>query len=171
MLRPCLEADLDEVCRIYGHHVRTGTGSFEEVPPELAEMRARWQRVVGLDLPYLVAVEGGRVLGFSYAAPFHHRSAFRHTLEDTVYLAPDAVGRGIGKALVSEVLRLAGRAGYKRMVAVIGDSSNQGSIGLHRALGFEHAGILRAVGQKFGRWLDVVYMQRDLEPGDTSPNP
>ncbi len=164
-LRHCTEAELPGIHTIYAHHVLRGTGSFEEVPPDQAEMRARWQRIAAQDLPYLVAARGAEVLGFAYAAPFHPRAAYRFTLEDSVYVAPDAARMGVGRALVAELLRITGEAGYRQMIALIGDSGNAGSIGLHTSLGFEHMGQLGAVGFKFDRWLDVVYMQRALGGG------
>jgi L-amino acid N-acyltransferase YncA len=168
-LRDCDEADLAGVTDIYAQHVLHGTASFEEVSPDLAEMRARWQRVVSLGLPWLVVASPERVLGYAYAAPFHTRPAYRYTLEDSVYVAADAARRGIGRALVTELLRRAEAAGCRQMIAVIGDSANEGSIRLHAGLGFAHAGLLRSVGFKFGRWLDVVTMQRALGPGDGAP--
>lgn len=154
---------------IYAHHVAHGTASFEEIPPDVAEMRARWQQVVSAGLPYLVVATPERVLGYAYAAPYHPRPAYRFTLEDSVYVAPDAARQGLGRALVAELLTRCETAGYRQVIAVIGDSGNLGSIRLHRALGFSDTGVLRSVGFKFGRWLDCVILQRALGPGDTTP--
>ncbi|WP_111431226.1 GNAT family N-acetyltransferase [Rhodobacteraceae bacterium DSL-40] len=166
-VRPCRAADLEAVQAIYAHHVRHGTGSFEETPPDLAEMTRRWERIAGAGLPWLVAELGDRVAGYAYAGPFHPRPAYRFTLEDSVYVAPDAARCGAGRALLSDLLRRCEAAGFRQMVAVIGDSANAGSVGLHRAFGFTYAGALSAVGFKFGRWLDTVTMQRPLGPGST----
>lgn len=172
-IRPAHEADLAAVHTIYAHHVLTGLASFEEVPPDLAEMAARRQKVIGRSLPYLVAEAadkaGGVVLGYAYAAPFRDRVAYRYSLEDSVYVAPVAVGRGVGSALLAELIVRCSDLGYRQMVAVIGDSANAPSIGLHAKMGFEMAGRLTSIGFKFGRWVDSVYMRRPLGPGDGTP--
>lgn len=155
-------ADLPAVQAIYAHHVRHGTGSFEEEPPSLETMTDRWRAVAERGLPWLVAEIDGAVVGYSYARPYHERSAYRFTLEDAVYVAPDCARRGVGRALLSEALRLCAADGYRSMVAIIGDSANDGSIGLHTALGFRPVGVLRGVGLKFGRTLDSVIMQKTL---------
>lgn len=147
---------------IYAHHVLTGTASFEEVPPELAEMQRRHASITGQGFPYFVADEGGEVLGYAYAGPYHARSAYRFSCEDSVYVAPSAQRCGVGLALLGALIPACEARGLKRMLALIGDSDNQGSIGLHTRLGFHHAGVLSQVGFKHGRWLDVVLMQRDL---------
>jgi phosphinothricin acetyltransferase len=167
-VRPSTEADLPAIQAIYGHHVLHGTASFEEVPPELAEMARRRDTILARGLPYLVAESEGRVLGYAYAAPYRMRSAYRFTLEDTVYVAADALGRGTGRLLLRAVLAQAEAAGHRQMLAMIGDSTNRASIALHAAAGFRHVGTFAAVGFKFGRWLDVVMMQRPLGPGDTT---
>jgi L-amino acid N-acyltransferase YncA len=162
LIRPCEARDLTAVQAIYAQHVLTGTGSFEEVPPELAEMQRRHASVTGQGLPYLVAEAEATLLGYAYAGVYNQRSAYRFTCEDSVYVAPASQRRGVGLALLSALIARCSELGYKRMLALIGDSDNQGSIGLHTRLGFEPAGVLRAVGFKHGRWLDVVLMQRTL---------
>lgn len=157
--------DLPAIQAIYAHHVLTGLATFEEVPPDVEEMGRRRADVLGRGLPYLVAEEDGRVLGYAYAGPYRLRSAYRFAVEDSIYIDPAAVGRGLGVALLSAVVEAATAAGCRQMIAVIGDSANAASIGVHRRLGFEHVGVLRAVGFKFGRWVDSVLMQRTLGPG------
>lgn len=154
--------DLAAVQSIYAHHVENGTGSFEETAPSLAEMRERRSVIVARGLPYLVADSGGEVLGFAYAAPFRPRSAYRFTVEDSIYIHPDVVGRGVGGLLLGTLIEACSELGYRQMIAVIGDSANAASIGLHARHGFAEAGRLMAAGHKFGRWLDVVFMQRTL---------
>lgn len=164
-VRPALEADVSAVRAIYAHHVLTGTGTFEEDAPDEDEMRARFRTVTARGLPYLVAETAGGVLGFAYAAPFRPRSAYRFTVENSVYVHPAAVGRGIGRRLLAELVEHCAAQGYQEMVAVIGDAGNDRSIALHAALGFQPAGTLQRVGHKFGRWLDVIFMQRPLATG------
>jgi phosphinothricin acetyltransferase len=166
VVRDALPADLATVQSIYAHHVLHGLASFEEVPPDAAEMERRYRDVVARGLPYVVAESDGRVAGFAYAGPYRTRPAYRYTVEDSVYIAPDAVGRGLGRAALDEVVRRAGARGFRQMIAVIGDSANQPSIRLHEKLGFRHAGTLQAVGFKFGRWVDSVLMQLPLGAGD-----
>ncbi len=168
-IRPACEADMAAVQAIYAHHVLTGLASFEEVPPDVAEMAARRAKVTGRGLPYLVAEAADGVLGYAYAAPFRDRVAYRYSLEDSVYVAPAAAGRGVGSALLAELIIRCGDLGYRQMVAVIGDSANAASIGLHAKMGFEMAGRLVSIGFKFGRWVDSVYMRRPLGPGDGTP--
>jgi phosphinothricin acetyltransferase len=166
-LRPSREDDLVAIQAIYAHHVLTGLGSFEEVPPDVAEMARRRAATLALNLPYLVAeAEDGRVIGYAYAAPYRTRSAYRHTVEDSIYVAADAVRRGVGRALLAALIERCTALGYRQMVAVIGDSGNAGSINLHTSQGFVRTGLLPAVGCKFGRWVDSVLMQRPLGPGD-----
>ena len=170
IVRAATAADVAAVAAIYGHHVLTSTGTFEEAPPSEAEIAARITAVEALRLPYLVAGDDrGRVTGFAYASAFRPRPAYRYTAEDSVYVHPDHMGRGIGKALVAEVIAACEALGVRQMIAVIGDSANAGSIGLHRSLGFEDAGVGRAFGFKFGRWVDVVWMQKTLAPGSAAP--
>ncbi|MBV6425009.1 MAG: L-methionine sulfoximine/L-methionine sulfone acetyltransferase [Steroidobacteraceae bacterium] len=166
-VRACVTADLPAVQAIYAHHVLHGTGTFEEVPPTLAEMTARHEHIVADGrFPFLVAIDGGRVIGYAYATEFRARSAYRHTCESSVYIAPDALRRGVGHALMHAVIDQCRAHGFREMLAVIGDSQNHASIGLHNALGFAHAGTFHDVGYKFGRWLDVVLMQLSLRSGE-----
>jgi phosphinothricin acetyltransferase len=160
-------AHISAIHRIYAHWVLHGLASFEEVPPDAAEMDRRRLSVQELKLPYLVAEDGGEVLGFAYAGPYRPRSGYRFTVEDSVYVAPGTHGKGIGRRLLSEVVARAEALGRLQMLAVIGDSGNAASIGLHAALGFRQIGTMRSVGFKFGRWVDTVIMQRALGPGDT----
>ena len=167
IVRAAVDADAEALAAIYGHHVRHGFGTFEEEPPSVAEMARRRAAVADLGLPYLAAEAEGRVLGFAYAAPFRPRQAYRYTVEDSVYVAPDAIGRGVGRAVLTAVLEACAGLGVRQVVAVIGDSGNAASIGLHRALGFEPAGVGRSFGFKHGRWVDIVWMQKPLNGGDT----
>jgi len=168
IIRPSILADIGPAQAIYAHHVRTGTASFELVAPDTDEMARRRAQLVDKGLPWLVAEDaGGAVLGYAYAGPYRTRPAYDWTLEDSIYIRPDCVGRGVGKALLTRLIAECQDLGYRQMVAVIGDSANAGSIGLHRACGFADAGILKAVGWKFGRWIDSVLMQRPLGAGDT----
>lgn len=156
---------MQAVRAIYAHQVENGLGSFEETAPGAAELTRRRADVRHLGLPYLVAELDGRIAGFAYAAPYRARSAYRHTVEDSIYVAPDAVRRGVGKALLHALIAHCEALGYRQMVAVIGGTDNTASITLHASLGFREAGVLRAVGFKFGRWVDSVLMQRALGPG------
>jgi L-amino acid N-acyltransferase YncA len=156
-----------QIQAIYAQWVLHGLASFEEVPPEGAEMERRRLAIQDLGLPYLVAEENGAVLGFAYAGPYRPRSGYRFTVEDSVYVAPWAHGRGIGGHLLSEVIARAESAGQRQMLAIIGDSGNAASIGLHEALGFRRVGVFQSVGFKFGRWVDTVLMQRPLGPSDS----
>ncbi|QPF74552.1 N-acetyltransferase [Roseateles sp. DAIF2] len=166
LIRASTEADLPAIQAIYAEAVLHGTGTFETEVPELAEMTRRRQEVLGRALPWLVAEFEGRVLGYAYANYFRPRLAYRFCLEDSIYLHPDARGQGVGRLLLAELTARCEDAGARQLLAVIGDSENKGSIGLHTALGFEHTGLLKSSGWKFGRWLDVVLMQRQLGPGD-----
>ena len=168
ILRDATSADAPALADIYGHHVLHGLGTFEEIPPSSAEMASRLEGVRARGLPYLVA-ETDRVVGFAYANPFRLRAAYRYTAEDSVYVAPGLVGGSIGKALVQEVIDRCAALGLRQLVAVIGDSGNAGSIGLHRSLGFEMSGLLPAVGFKHGRWVDIVMMQKALNGGGDAP--
>lgn len=156
--------DIPDVTAIYAHYVANTAASFEEEPPAAEEMLRRLEAVRARGLPFLVAEHDGRVLGFAYAGPFRTRSAYRYTIEDSIYVAPDAVRRGIGSALLSRLIERCSELGYRQMIAVIGDSENLSSIGLHASLGFRQEGVLRGVGWKFGRWVDVVIMHRPLGP-------
>ena len=169
IVRASEESDLAAITPIYAHHVLRGLASFEIAPPDLEEMKRRRAQVLALGLPYLAADLDGRVIGYAYAAPYRARPAYRYTLEDSVYVAHDSAGRGAGRALLDALIAACADAGYRQLVAVIGDSANQASIGLHAACGFEHAGRLPSVGYKFGRWVDSVFMQRELGKGDRAP--
>lgn len=168
-IRPSEPADVGALTAIYAANVLHGTGTFELDPPDEAEMGRRRADVLGKGLPWLVAERGGAVVGYAYANHFRPRRAYRFCLEDSVYLSPGAVGGGIGRLLLAELLARSQAAGGRQMLAVIGDSANAASIGVHRALGFDHVGVMTAAGWKFGRWLDVVLMQKRLGPGDTQP--
>ena len=168
-VRPAAPGDLASVQAIYAHHVLTGLASFEEVAPPLEEIRRRYDDVVARGLPWLVAEFGDAIAGYGYCAPFRARSAYRYALEDSVYVRHDMVGRGIGRVLLDELVRRCEAAGYRQIVAVIGDSAHAASINLHAACGFLRVGTLRSVGFKFGRWVDTVVMQRPLGPGDGTP--
>ena len=167
-IRDATEDDLATIQAIYAHHVNHGLASFEDVPPDIAEISRRRDVARETDLPYLVAETGGAVRGFAYASAFRSRIAYRYTIEDSVYVAPDALGGGIGSALLSALIERCTRRGFRQMVAVIGDSANQASIGLHSKHGFVQTGMMPAVGFKFGRWVDSVRMQRPLGPGETT---
>ena len=169
IVRPATEHDADALAAIYGDAVLHGFGTFEEVPPTPAEMDGRRRAVQERGLPYLVAEEAGAVLGFAYAGPFRTRAAYRYTLEDSVYVAPQAKGKGVGRAVLTAVIEACEHLGVRQLMAVIGDSGNDGSIGLHTALGFERMGLGRSVGFKHGRWVDIVHMQKSLNGGDTVP--
>jgi phosphinothricin acetyltransferase len=168
-MRPATPDDIGEIHAIYAHHVLKGLASFEEQPPSASELRRRYDEVIGRGLPYLVADFGGMVAGYAYCTLYRTRSAYRYSLEDSVYIRPDAQGRGIGRTLLDELLRRCEALGYRQMIAVIGDSAQTASVELHRAAGFRMVGTLESVGHKFGRWLDSVMMQRALGPGATSP--
>ena len=168
-LRPAQTADLEAIQAIYAHHVTHGLGTFEEVPPSVAAMAERLEAVRSKGLPWLVAEEGGRVLGYAYAGPFRPRAAYRFTVEDSVYVSPDALGWGRGRALLMAVIAECEALGLRQMAAVIGDSGNAASIGLHKACGFEMKAVLPGLGFKFGRWVDVVWMQRTLNAGAGEP--
>jgi phosphinothricin acetyltransferase len=169
IIRQAEERDAGALASIYGHHVLTGFGTFEEVAPDAAEMARRLAAVTERGLPYRLAEDAGRVLGFAYAAPFRPRAAYRYTVEDSVYVAPDMRGRGVGRAVLSAVLTECEALGLRQVVAVIGDSANAGSIGLHRSLGFEPSGVGRSFGFKLGRWVDIVWMQKALNGGGAGP--
>jgi phosphinothricin acetyltransferase len=171
-LRAAEAGDLPALCEIYAHHVLNGTASFEEVPPDLAEFTRRWQSIADQGLPYLVVCAPSGPLGYAYAGPYRPRSAYRFSVEDSVYLDPKAMGRGLGRRLLTAVIDGATAAGKRQMLAVIGDSANAASVALHRSLGFTEVGTFRSIGFKFGRWLDTVLMQRALGAGDSAkPDP
>ena len=167
-IRPSREEDIAAIAAIYAHHVAHGVASFEEAPPSPGEMGRRRDEILSRGLPYLVAERGGRVVGYCYAGLFRPRSGYRFTLEDSIYLDPAEVGRGIGRGLLEQVLAGCETLGYRQMVAVIGGRETVASIRLHEALGFAHIGVFEAVGFKFGRWIDIVMMQRALGEGAAS---
>jgi L-amino acid N-acyltransferase YncA len=169
LIRPSRDEDLDAITRIYGHHVQHGTGTFETTPPSLADMTARRADVLAKGLPWLVAEEGGQVLGFAYGNWFKPRPAYRFSVEDSIYMDPAAHRKGLGRALLAELLAVLERTGTRKVMAVIGDSANAGSIGVHKALGFEPVGVVQSCGWKFDRWLDIVLMQKTLGAGDSTP--
>ena len=173
VIRESAEADIEAIAAIYAYHVRTGFGSFEEVPPSIEELARRRAEVLARDLPYLVASGRGDadILGYAYASPYRTRSGYRFSVEDSIYVAAGAERRGIGRALLGRIIERCTASGYRQMVAVIGDNGNVGSIGLHAQLGFHQVGILPAIGFKHGRWVDSVLMQRALGPGNTTLPP
>ncbi|MEP9350251.1 N-acetyltransferase family protein [Xanthobacter sp. KR7-225] len=164
-IRTATPADLDAITAIYAQAVREGTASFELVPPGQDEMARRMAAIAAHGGPYLVAELDGVLAGYAYASAFRPRAAYRHTVEDSIYVAPGFQGRGLGRALLTALIEASERRDYRQMVAVIGDSGNEGSIALHRACGFAHMGTLVATGLKFGRWIDTVLMQRPLGAG------
>jgi L-amino acid N-acyltransferase YncA len=169
-LRPAVAGDMADIQRIYAHHVLNGLASFEETPPDVAEMTRRWTAIVDAGLPYICAVEREAMLGYAYAGPYRPRSAYRFCVEDSIYVAPEATGRGIGRTLLTALITRCTEIGKRQMIAVIGDSANLASIELHRACGFRSVGTFTAIGFKHGRWVDSVLMQRELGAGaDTLP--
>lgn len=168
LIRSSTDADLPDIAAIYGEAVLHGTGTFELDPPDVAEMARRRTDVLGKGLPWLVAERAGRVLGYAYANHFRPRLAYRFCVEDSVYLHPEARGQGLGSLLLAELMARCEAAGARQMLALIGDSANLGSVGLHRRLGFEAGGVMKSAGWKFDRWLDVVLMQRPLGQGDAT---
>lgn len=164
-IRDSRDGDVRAIQEVYAIHVLTGLASFEEMPPDDGEIARRRRDVLGHGLPYLVAEDGGEVVGYAYASPYRTRSAYRYTVEDSIYVKQEAVGKGAGRALLGEVIARCEAAGMRQMVAIIGDSENAASIGLHAAMGFHPVGLLRSVGFKLGRWVDSMIMQRALGPG------
>lgn len=162
-------ADAAEMAEIYAHHVLHGTASFEVVPPDAAEMALRMAKVLEPGWPWLVARGPDRaILGYAYASQFRDRAAYRFTCEDSIYIRHDCHGQGLGKALLAALIEACEADGFRQMIAVIG-GAGPASIALHAALGFTHAGTMRSIGRKHGRWLDTVYMQRPLGTGDSAP--
>ena len=168
VIRDSLEADLPAIHAIYAWHVVNGVGSFEEVPPDLAEIGRRRADVLARGMPHLVAEDAAEVVGYAYAGPYRTRSAYRFTVENSVYVRHGIERHGLGRALLAELVARCERLGLRQIVAVIGDSGNQPSIGLHAALGFRMAGVIKDAGFKHGRWVDTVLMQRSLG-GDGPP--
>jgi phosphinothricin acetyltransferase len=169
LIRPAAAADIRAITAIYGEAVVNGSASFEIVAPEAAEMERRWRSIVEGGYPYVVAEEDSRVLGFAYVSAHHARAAYRHTVDDSIYLAADARGKGIGGALLRSLIQESEKRGFRQMIAVIGDSENAASIRLHKAAGFTLVGTFANVGFKHGRWVDSVLMQRALGEGAKTP--
>jgi phosphinothricin acetyltransferase len=168
-VRPSRDEDMDAVAAIYAHHVRHGSASFETEPPGPEEMRARRAAVLAQGLPYLVLEQNGLVQGYAYAGAYRPRAAYRDTVENSVYLRPEAIGRGFGRKLLAALIEACEARDLRQMIAVVGDSGNTASIRLHERLGFRTVGVLRAVGYKHGRWLDTVLLQRPLGKADAAP--
>jgi phosphinothricin acetyltransferase len=172
IIRPSQADDIPAITAIYAHHVLVGTGTFELEPPSQNEMASRRGDVLDKGMPHLVVVDGNNVLGFAYCNWFKPRPAYRFSAEDSIYMAPDAQGLGLGRALLTELAAQAERAGVRKLIAVIGDSANAGSIAVHRSVGFSMVGVLKSCGWKFDQWRDVVMMDKPLGLGDTSaPQP
>ncbi len=169
LLRPATLADIPGITAVYRPAVVDGTASFEYEPPDEAEMARRYCTIADGGFPYIVAVDGTRVVGYAYVSQYRPRPAYRYSVENSIYVAPEAHRRGVGRLLLTELIELCTRRGYRQMIAVVGDGSRQAaSIGLHQALGFTLIGTIRSVGHKHGRWLDSVTMQLPLGPGDTT---
>jgi len=169
VIRPAILADIPAITRIYAQAVETGTASFELSPPDEAEMRRRMQALLDGKFPYFAGEIDGAVAGYAYASLYRTRPAYRFTVEDSVYVAPEIHRRGVGKALLLTLIEACTALGFRQMIAVIGDSNQAASIGVHRACGFTDAGNLRNIGWKFGRWLDTPLMQLGLGPGALTP--
>jgi L-amino acid N-acyltransferase YncA len=165
VIRAAGPADLEPVTAIFAYYVTTTVTTFEEVPPTAADWQWRLEDLADRNLPFLVAEDDGAICGFAYASPWRPKPAYRHTVEDTVYVCPARTGRGLGRALLGALLTGCEQAGTRQVIAVIADTGSDASVALHRRLGFEQAGRLRRVGRKHGQWIDTVLMQRDLEPG------
>ncbi len=168
LIRPSTDHDVAAITRIYAHHVLHGTGTFETTPPTETDMATRRADVLSKGLPWLVLEDGGQVIGFAYGNWFKPRPAYRFSVEDSIYLAPEAAGKGLGRALLAELLAKLQAGGVRKVMAVIGDSANAGSVGVHTALGFERVGIVKSCGWKFDRWLDIVLMEKALGEGDST---
>lgn len=164
-VRPSKAGDLPAIAEIYGYHVLNGLASFELLAPSLDEMAKRRADIIGRGYPYFVAELDGRVVGYAYASLYRTRPAYRHTLEDSVYVHRDCAGRGVGRALLDALIAACEKTACRQLIAIIGDSANRGSIALHAACGFKRTGTLKAVGFKFGRWVDSVIMQRAIGEG------
>lgn len=167
-LRRAQGSDIVAITAIYGHHVANGLASFELEPPSVDEMQHRFDTIVGAGYPYFAAVDADRVVGYAYASAFRARPAYRYTVEDSVYIDPACTGRGVGRRLLQAVIDACTEANFRQMIAVIGDSANDASIGLHRACGFERMFVFTGTGFKHGRWVDTVFMQRALGDGERS---
>ena len=169
VIRPSVEDDIPAIQAIYAHHVLHGTGTFETEPPALADMKSRRADVMGKNLPYLVMEDTGQIIGFAYGNWFKPRPAYRFSVEDSIYMAPDVAGKGMGKLLLIELCAQLERGGIRKVMAVIGDSQNLGSVGVHLSCGFTHIGTVKSCGWKFGQWRDIVMMEKTLGAGDTTP--
>jgi len=165
-VRTATPEDIPAIQAIYAHHVAHGLASFEEEAPPVQEMRRRYEDVTRQSFPYLAAELGTEIAGYGYCTLYRTRSAYRYALEDSVYVRQDMVGRGVGRLVLAELIRRCEALGYRQMIAVIGDSANEASIGVHASQGFLRVGTLRSSGYKFGRWVDSVLMQRPLGSGD-----
>jgi phosphinothricin acetyltransferase len=168
-IRPATLSDIPAITHIYGHAVTYGTASFELEAPAEADMRKRMETLLAGKFPYIVAELDGAVAGYAYAGPYRARPAYRFTVENSIYVAPEMHRRGIGRVLLKALIEASAARGFRLMIAVIGDSNQAGSIGIHKALGFQDAGVFKNVGYKFGRWLDTVHMQLPLGDGASTP--
>ncbi|CAN5523351.1 GNAT family N-acetyltransferase [soil metagenome] len=168
-IRPSRDEDISAITAIYAHHVLHGTGTFETEPPAKNDMAARRADVLSKGLPYLVAEQDGEILGFAYGNWFKPRPAYRYSVEDSIYLAPGLQRKGLGRALLTELLARCETTGIRKVMAIVGDSANAGSVGVHLALGFTQVGVVEACGWKFGAWRDIVIMQKILGAGGTEP--
>jgi len=162
LIRASVDPDVPAIMEIYRHHVLHGTGSFEIVPPDESEIRRRREKIINSGCSWLVAEMQGVVIGYAYAGPFHTREAYKFTLEDSIYVRQGSSGQGVGRLLLESLIEACRKSGYKKIVALIGDSANNGSIRIHEHCGFQHSGVLKSVGIKQDRWLDVVLMQLEL---------
>ena len=169
LIRPSHHEDIAAITAIYAYHVLHGTGTFETEPPSASDMATRRADVLSKGLPYLVAEHEGNILGFAYGNWFKPRPAYRYSVEDSVYLAPGLDRKGLGRAMLAELLAHCETAGIRKVMAIIGDSANAGSVGVHLAVGFKKVGIVEACGWKFGAWRDIVIMQKTLGPGASEP--
>ncbi len=168
-IRAATLGDIAAITRIYGEAVERGTATFEVEPPDEAEMAHRQHTLAAAGYPYLVAERAGAVAGYAYAGPYHVRPAYHWSVEDTIYVAPQFQCAGLGRLLMARLIAEAEQRGFRQMIAVIGDSANAASVGLHAAVGFRRVGTLHGVGFKHGRWLDAVLMQRPLGAADSTP--
>jgi len=169
LIRPSRDEDIPAITVIYAHHVLHGTGTFETEPPAISDMAARRADVLSRGLPYLVAEQDGEIVGFAYGNWFKPRPAYRYSVEDSIYLAPSLHRKSLGRALLAELLARCESVGIRKVMAIVGDSANAGSVGVHQALGFTRVGIIEACGWKLGAWRDIVIMQKTLGPGSTAP--
>ena len=168
-IRDATPQDMDRISEIYAHYVLNTVITFELDPPDATEMARRAASIQSSGFPYLVADQAGTVLGYAYAAPYRTRPAYRFTVEDTVYLDPSATGKGLGKRLLSDIIDICTEKGFRQMIGIVAGHENAASINLHKSLKFEQVGVTKAVGQKFGRWIDTTYLQRPLGPGMSEP--